>query len=396
MRAYKTEIKPNREQIQLIHQTFGNVRYVYNKFIEDNLNRLSKNLKVIPTFSYTKMLNNDPNRPDWLLKSPSKAITKAIMNADKALYNYLTGKRGKPRFKSKTQYNSFYVIESIKVERHRIFLPKLRWVRLKEYGYIPENIKSVTVSMKNGRYYVSCLCYKSKDEQIEATGEGIGIDFGLKNQFITPNVTIPSINKTAKMRKLEKRLKHQQRKLSKKYEHNMNKTYYKTGKKKGQLKSFTWIRPLRDCKNIQKAKLKVGKLYEKNARIRKDYNQKALQQILSSKPKFVVIEDLNIKGLMKNKHLSKQISDAQWYMCRLFLQDQCQKLGIELRLASRFYPSSKRCSKCGYEKADLTLETREWTCPNCGTWHDRDINAAENLKKCEDYKILTKKNIKNT
>ena len=216
MRAYKTEIKPNREQIQLIHQTFGNVRYVYNKFIEDNLNRLSKNLKVIPTFSYTKMLNNDPNRPDWLLKSPSKAITKAIMNADKALYNYLTGKRGKPRFKSKTQYNSFYVIESIKVERHRIFLPKLRWVRLKEYGYIPENIKSVTVSMKNGRYYVSCLCYKSKDEQIEATGEGIGIDFGLKNQFITPNVTIPSINKTAKMRKLEKRLKHQQRKLSKK------------------------------------------------------------------------------------------------------------------------------------------------------------------------------------
>lgn len=391
MRAYKTEIKPNRGQIQLIHQTFGNVRYVYNKFIEDNLDRLSKNLKVIPTFSYTKMLNNDPNRPDWLLKSPSKAITKAIMNADKALYNYLTGKRGKPRFKSKTRDNSFYVIESIKVERHRIFLPKLKWVRLKEYGYIPENIKSVTVSMKNGRYYISCLCYETKDERIETTGEGIGIDFGLKNQFITKNITIPSINKTAKMRKLEKRLKHQQRKLSKKYEHNMNKTYYKTGEKKGQLKSFTWIRPLRDCKNIQKAKLKVGKLYEKITRIRKDYNQKALKQILSSKPKFVVIEDLNIKGLMKNKHLSKQIAAAQWYMCRLFLQDQCQKLGIELRLASRFYPSSKRCSTCNYKKNDLTLETREWTCPNCGTWHDRDINAAQNLKKCKDYKILTKK-----
>ena len=391
MKTYKTEIKPNCEQIQIIHQTFGNVRYVYNKFLEENFNRLDKKQKVVSAFDFSKTLNNDPNRPDWLLKSPSKAINKALMNANKALWDYLKGKKGKPHFKSKTQDNSFYVIEHIKVERHRIFLPKLKWVRLKEYGYIPDNIKSVTVSMKNGRYYVSCVCYESKDERIEATGEGIGIDFGLKNQFITQDVTIPSINKTTKMRKLEKRLKHQQRKLSKKYEHNMNKTYYKTGKKKGQLKSFKWIKPLRDCKNIQKAKLKVGKLHEKIARIRKDYNQKALQQILSSKPKFVVIEDLNIRGLMKNKHLSKQIAAAQWYACRLFLQGQCQKLGIELRLASRFYPSSKRCSTCGYKKTDLTLETREWTCPDCGTWHDRDINAAQNLQKCEDYKILTKK-----
>ena len=390
MRAYKTEIKPNREQIQLINQTFGNVRYVYNQFINYNFNLLSKKLKIISAFDYSKMLNNSSDRPEWLLKSPSKAIKQAIINADKALWNYLKGKKGKPRFKIKARDNSFYVIENIKVERHRIFLPKLKWVRLKEYGYIPNNVKSATVSMKNGRYYVSCLCDESKDERIGATGEGIGIDFGLKNQFITSNVTIPSINKTAKMRKLEKRLKQQQRKLSKKYEHNMSKTYYKTGEKKGQLKSFKWIKPLRDCKNIQKMLLKVGKIHEKIARIRADYNQKALLQILSCKPKFVTIENLNIKGLMKNKHLAKQIASAQWYACRMFLQNQCQKLGIELRLASRFFPSSKLCSTCGYKKFDLTLETREWTCLKCGTWHDRDRNAAKNLKKCEKYEILTK------
>lgn len=390
MKAYKTEIKPNSEQIQLINQTFGNVRYVYNQFINYNFNRIRQKLKVVSAFDYAKMLNHDPNRPEWLLKSPSKAIKQAIMNANKALWEYLKGKKGKPRFKSKTKDNSFYVIESIKVERHRIFLPKLKWVQLKEYGYIPNNIKSATVSMKNGRYYVSCLCYETKDERIETTDKGIGIDFGLKNQFITSNVKIPSINKTAKIRKLEKRLKQKQRKLSKKYEHNMNKTYYKTGKKKGQLRSFKWIKPVYNCKNIRKMQLKVNKIYEKITRIRTDYNQKLLLQILSGKPKFVTIENLNIKGLMKNKHLSKQIAAAQWYACRVFLKGQCQKLGIELRFASKFYPSSKLCSICGYKKTDLTLETRKWTCPNCNAQHDRDINAAENLAKCDEYEILTK------
>lgn len=386
MKTYKTEIKPNREQIQLINQTFGNVRYIYNQFIDYNFDRLNKKLKIVSAFEYSKMLNHDPNRPEWLLKSPSKAIKQAIINADKTFQNYLKGKKNKPHFKYKTRDNSFYLIGTIKVERHRIFLPRLKWIRLKEYGYIPNKIKSVTVSMKNGRYYISCLCHDSRDERVETTGKGIGIDFGLKNQFITPDVIIPSINKTAKMRKLEKRLKRKQRKLSKKYEHNMNKTYYKTGKKEGT----KWVKPLRDCKNIQKVRLKVDKIYEKIARIRTDYNQKALLQILSRKPKFVTIEDLNIKGLMKNKHLSKQIAAAQWHKCRISLQNQCQKLGIELRLASRFYPSSKLCSTCSYKKTDLTLGIREWTCPNCGTWHDRDINAAENLAKCDEYEILTK------
>lgn len=390
MKAYKTEIQPNKRQIELIHQTFGNTRYVYNQFITLNLERIEKRQGVISGYDYSKMLNNDPDRPEWLKKSPSKAIKQAIMNGDKAIWDFLKGDKGEPNFKKKSKDNSFYLIGTIKVERHRIFLPKLKWVRLKEFGYIPNTIKSVTVSMKNGRYYISCLSHKTKDERVPTSEQGIGIDFGLKDQFITKNEIIPSVNHSNKVKKLEKRLQQKQRALSRKYEGNMvDKVYYKTGKKKGQLKSFKWKRPLWECKNIAKQRLVVNKLYEHLTRIRTDYNQKALQSILKQKPRFVVIEDLNVKGLMKNKHLSKSISKAQWYMSRLFLTHQCEKLGIELRLVSRFYPSSKLCSNCGYKNKDLKLKDRSWTCPECKVVHNRDVNASINLEQCQTYTVLT-------
>lgn len=390
MKAYKTEIKPNKKQIELLHQTFGNTRYIYNQFISFNFDRLKNNQPIMSGNDYSKMINNDTNRPDWLIKSPSKAIKQAIRNGDKAISDYLKGKKGKPNFKKKTKDNSFYLIENIKVERHRIFLPVLKWVRLKEFGYIPNNVKSVTVSMKNGRYYVSCLIHEVKDERIITSNEGIGIDFGLKNQFITKNETIPSINKSKQVKKLEKKLKQKQRALSRKYENNMiNKVYYKTGKKKGHLKDYEWERPLHECKNLNKNQRLVNKLYERITRIRTDYNQKALQSILKQKPSFIVIEDLNIKGLMKNKHLSKAISNAQWYMSRLFLTNQCEKLGIELRLVPRFYPSSKLSSCCGYKNTELKLKERTWTCPKCSVVHDRDKNASLNLEECQNYTVLT-------
>lgn len=389
MKAYKTEIKPNKQQIELIHQTFGNTRYVYNQFLQFNFKRLDKGLNIVSGYEYSKLLNRNSSRPDWLLKSPSKAIKQSILNAHSAFRNYLTGKIGKPKFKKKTTNNSFYLIGTIKIERHRIFLPKLKWVRLKEFGYIPKNVKSVTVSMKNGRYYVSCLVHEHKDERIVTTNEGVGIDFGLKDQFITKHKTIPSINKSDKIRKLEKKLRRLQRSLSRKYEQNIDKVYYKSGKKKGQLKSFKWKRPLYQCKNIQKQRLIVSKLQERITRIRTDYNHKALQSILKQKPRFIVIENLNIKGLMKNKHLSKAISKAQWFASKVFLLHQCNKLGIELRLAPRFYPSSKLCSACGYHNKELKLNQRMWTCPNCTVVHDRDKNASINLEQCATYTVLT-------
>lgn len=390
MKAYKTEIRPTKSQIELIHQTCGNVRYIYNKYVSDNLKYLKHNEPIISGYDYSKMINHDPTTPSWLKAVSSKALKQAIMNASAALTSYLNGNKGKPNFKKKSKDNSFYLIGTFKVERHRIFLPTLKWVRLKEYGYIPKDILSVTVLIKNGRYYISCLSKAEANERITTSGEGIGIDFGLKDQFITKDQTIPSINKSKRVRKLEKKLHQKQRSLSRRYESNMtDKVYYKSGKKKGQLKSFKWIRPLHECKNIQKQQLVVNKLYERLFRIRTDYNQKALQSILKRKPSFIVIEDLNVKGLMKNKHLSKAIAQAQWYQSRIFLQQQCEKLEIELRLVSRFYPSSKLCSCCGYKKVDLKLKDRSWECPDCHTIHDRDQNAAINLERCTNYTVLT-------
>lgn len=391
MKAYKTEIYPTKDQIKLIHQTCGNVRYIYNQYIATNFERLDKNEPVISGYDYSKMINHDPTIPSWLKTVSSKALKQALINANGALWAYLKGDKGKPNFKKKSKDNSFYLIgTSFKVERHRIFLPTLKWVRLKEFGYIPKDITSVTVSVKNGRYYISCLSKTETDERIATSDEGIGIDFGLKDQFITKDQTIPSINKSKKVRKLEKKLRREQRSLSRRYEANMkNKVYYKSGAKKGQLKSFEWIRPLHECKNLRKQQRIVSKLYERLSRIRTDYNRKALQSILKRKPSFIVIENLNVKGLIKNKHLSKAISQAQWYMSRVFLQQQCEKLGIELRLAPRFYPSSKLCSNCGYKNMDLKLKDRSWECPNCHVVHNRDENAAINLEKCVDYTVLT-------
>ena len=390
MKAYKTEIHPTKDQIKLIHQTCGNVRYIYNRFIAFNFERLKKKEAVVSGYDYSKMINHDPDTPSWLKTVSSKALKQSIMNAHHAFQAYLKGKKGKPRFKKKSGDNSFYLIGTFKVERHRIFLPTLKWVRLKEYGYIPKDISSVTVSVKNGRYYISCLSKTERDERIATSGEGIGIDFGLKEQFIIKEQTIPSVNKSKKVRRLEKKLRQKQRSLSRRYESNMaNKVYYKSGAKKGQLKSFEWKRPLHECKNLQKQQQVVNRLRERLTRIRTDYNRKGLQSILKRKPSFIVIEDLNVKGLMKNKHLSKAIAQAQWYTSRVFLQQQCEKLGIELRLAPRFYPSSKLCSHCGYKNVDLKLKDRSWECPDCHAIHDRDENAAINLERCTDYTVLT-------
>ena len=391
MRAYKTEIHPTQAQIELIHKTFGCARYIYNQYVYENLVNLASGKVFISAFSYSKRVNNDPNTPSWLKEVPSKAIKQALIYAERAFKDYFSKRKGKPQFKKKGTNDSFYLIGTLKVERHRIFVPVLKWVRLKEFCYIPEKIISVTISMKNGRYYISCLSEEKKDERIALSKESMGIDFGLKDQFITEDKVISSINRTLRIRKLEQRLRREQKKLSRKYEINMtDKVYYQSGVKKGQLKSFRWEKPLSECRNVQKQKKKVAQIHERLIRIRTDYNRKALLSlVLERKPSSITIENLSVRNLMKNRHLSKAISKAQWYQSRLYLENLCKKLGVELRLADKFYPSSKLCSTCGFKYKDLKLKERFWTCSNCGSEHDRDRNAAINLGRCETYTVLT-------
>lgn len=391
MRAYKTEINPTKAQIELIHKTFGCTRYIYNRFVLDNLESLSSGNGFISAYDYSKRVNNDPGTPSWLKEVPSKAVKQALICADRAFRDYFAKRKGKPKFKRKGFDNSFYLTGTLKVERHRVFVPVLKWVRLKEYGYIPKNISSVTISMKNGRYYISCVCRGEIDERIPLSGYSMGIDFGLKEQFITEDVVVPSINRAMRIKKLERQLKREQRRLSRKYEANMvDKVYYQSGIKKGQLKSYQWSKPLLECKNIQKQKLKVARLYDRLARIRTDHNRKALKSlVMGRKPSSITIEDLAVRHMVKNRHLSSAIMKAQWHQSRKYLENLCKKLGVELRLANRFYPSSKLCSGCGFKHQGLKLSERYWVCPHCDNKHDRDINAAINLGRCEDYTVLT-------
>lgn len=221
MKAYKTEIYPTQAQIELIHKTFGCTRYVYNQYVYDNLENLASGRDFISAFSYSKRMNNDPNTPSWLKEVPSKAVKQALIYAERAFRDYLSRRRGKPKFKKKGANDSFYLIGTLKVERHRIFVPVLKWVRLKEFGYIPKKISSVTISMKNGRYYISCLCKEEKDERIALSNESMGIYFGLKDQFVTEDRKILSINYFLCIKKLEQRLRREQRCLSRKVKANM-------------------------------------------------------------------------------------------------------------------------------------------------------------------------------
>ena len=258
-------------------------------------------------------------------------------------------------------------------ERHRINIPSLGWVRIKEKGYIPTTkdgyvVKSGTVSMKADRYYVSVLVEISNNKIADNSNAGIGIDLGLKDFAIVSNgKTYKNINKSARLKKLEKQLIREQRCLSRKYE-NL---------KKGEVTQRA---------NIQKQKLKVQKLHHKIDNIRTDYINKTIAEIVKTKPSYITIEDLNVNGMMKNRHLSKAVASQKFYEFRTKLQIKCNENGIELRIVDRWYPSSKTCHCCGAIKKDLKLSDRIFKC-SCGYVEDRDLNAALNLRDAITYEV---------
>lgn len=380
-RAFKTEILLTDEQALKARKTIGVCRYVYNLFLSKNIENYNNGGSFISGMDFSKWLNNTHTKEtdQWIKEVSSKAVKQSIMNGDKAFKNFFKGKAKFPRFKKKKNQDvkAYFPKNNPTdwtIERHRIKIPTFGWVRLKEFGYIPQNAKvsSGTISYKAGRYYVSVLCeIVNKDERFINTQDGIGLDLGLKDFAIASNgQTFKNINKTVKVRKLEKSLKRQQRKLSKKYE---------SRKKRGG-----------DCyKNIQKQVLKVQKLHNRLAAIRQEYVRNVAITLVKTKPKYIAIEDLNVKGMMKNKHLSDAIAKQNFYSFTQFLLNKCNQYGIELRKVDRWYPSSKLCSTCGCKKASLSLSERTFKCDECDTSLDRDFNASLNLKYATKYTVIT-------
>ncbi|MGG7157447.1 RNA-guided endonuclease InsQ/TnpB family protein [Clostridium perfringens] len=393
-RAYKVEINPTDEQKSKIHQTIGVSRFIYNFYIARNKEIYHREGKFISGMDFSKWLNKEyiPNNQDkkWIKEVSSKATKQAIMNGDKAFRDFFKGAKGFPRFKKKKNQDvKAYFPKNNKtdwtIERHRVKIPTLGWVRLKEFGYIQTNsiVKSGTVSQKADRYYVSILVeerdIKTSNSNIgikiaNTNNEGLGIDLGIKEFAVcSDGIKFKNINKTSTVKKVEKKLKREQRKLSRKYES------LKIRNKKEKGGNAT-------SQNIQKQVVKVQKLHQRLRNIRTDYINKIVSSIIKQKPSYITIEDLNVKGMMKNKHLSKAIASQKFFEFKTKLTVKCKENHIELRIVDRFYPSSKTCSSCGKVKKDLKLSDRIYKC-DCGFTIDRDLNASINLKNAKEYKI---------
>ena len=382
LKSFKTEINPTSEQKVKINKTIGTCRYIYNLYLSHNKTLYDKGEKFMSGKSFSVWLNNEyiPNNPDkgWIKEVSSKSVKKSIEDGYIAFKRFFKNQSGFPKFKKKGKSDvKMYFVKNnptdCRCERHRINIPTLGWVRLKEKGYIPTSkdgwvIKSGTVSIKAGRYYVSVLIEVPDTEIADNSNEGIGIDLGLKDFAIVSNgKTYKNINKSARLKKLEKQLHREQRCLSRKYE-NL---------KKGGVTQRA---------NIQKQKLKVQKLHQKMENIRTDYINKTIAEIVKTKPSYITIEDLNVKGMMKNRHLSKAVASQKFYEFRTKLKNKCDENGIELRVVDRMYPSSKLCHCCGAIKKDLKLSDRIYKC-DCGYMADRDYNASLNLRDAITYTI---------
>lgn len=380
--SYKTEINPTSEQIQKINKTIGTCRYVYNFYLATQKERYKCGEKFQSAIDFSKWMNNEylPQHSElcWIKEVSSKSIKKSITDAYSAYQRFFKKQSTFPKFKKKgkSDVKMYFVKNHPKdcfCERHRINIPTLGWVRLKEKGYIPTTksglvIRSGTVSEKAGRYYVSALIDIPQKEIEKPRNEGIGIDLGIKDFAICSNgYTFKNINKTNEVIRLEKKLKREQRSLSRMYE-NL---------KKGESAQS----------NIQKQKRKIQKTYNRLTNIRTDYINKTIAEIVKAKPSYITIEDLNISGMMKNRHFSKAMSQQKLYEFRTKLVNKCHQNGIEIRVVDRWYPSSKICNCCGSIKRDLKLSDRIYIC-ECGYKADRDYNASLNLKDCSSCKIV--------
>ena len=382
LKSFKTEINPDQEQKVKINKTIGTCRYIYNFYLSYNKSLYDKGEKFMSGKSFSVWLNNEyiPNTPDkaWIKEVSSKAIKKSIENGCTAFTRFFKHQSAFPKFKKKgiSDVKMYFVKNNptdCRCERHRIHIPTLGWVRLKEKGYIPTTkngwkIRSGTVSIKAGRYYVSVLVeLPDMPQKTNDSTEGIGIDLGLKEfAVVSSGKVYRNINKSVGIRKLEKQLRREQRCLSRKYE-NL---------KKGESTQ----------KNIQKQKLKVQKLHHKINNIRTDYIDKTIAEIVKTKPSYITIEDLNVSGMMKNRHLSKAVASQKFYEFRIKLKAKCDANSIELRVVDRFYPSSKICNYCGNMKKELQLSDRIYRC-TCGYIENRDFNASLNLRDAKTYEV---------
>ena len=386
IRGMRVQLKPNNKQKAKLFESAGVSRFAYNWA----LNRQIETYKNGGKFIFDKELRKEftklkqTEEYSWLNNYSNNITKQAIKDACDAYIKFFKGESKYPRFKSRKRSKPSFYVDTDKIQFNGTYVKlekltpsrkknkqKLNWIRLCERERIPygEGIKYINprVSFDGLNWWISVGIEYEETKEIP-TNEGIGIDLGIEKLAVVSDGSIyKNINKTKEVKRLEKRKKRLQRKVSKKYE--MNKTKMKGGEDRYQ-----------KTKNIIKLENKLKKLNQRLTNIRHNYSHQITTEIVKRKPSFIVVEDLNVTGMMKNKHLSKDIQQQRFYEFYRQIQYKCEWSNIKFIVADRYFPSSKTCSQCSSYKKNLKLSDREYICENCGCIIDRDYNASLNLR----------------
>lgn len=388
IKGIKVMLIPNKKQNTKLFQYSGTARFAYNWALA----RQKENYKQGNKFIYDNELRREftqlkkQEEFQWLNNISNNVTKQSIKDACDAYRNFFKGQSKFPKFKSKKKSSPKFYQDNIKIQftaTHVKFegfakskkqnKQKLNWVRLAEQDRIPfgESVKYINprISHDGLNWFVS-IGFESGNKLVTPLNKGIGIDLGIKDLAVCSDHNIyRNINKTNKMKKLEKKKKRLQRQVSRKYKDNKD--------------GLKFIK----TKNIVKLEKKIKKMQQKLNGTRDNFIHQTTSEIVRREPSYITIEDLNIKGMMQNKHLSKAIQQQGFYEFRRQIQYKGLWNNSEIRIVDRWYPSSKTCHDCGYINKELSLKDREWICPNCESVIDRDFNASLNLRDTEDYKL---------
>lgn len=361
LKSYKYKLKPTEEQIVLLNKHFGSVRFVYNYFLNERKKEYELNKNTINYYHNAKSLTElkKQDEYEWLNEINSQTLQHSLKSLDGAYQNFFKYKKGFPRFKSKHNRNSFTVPQFVKLNGNKLKIPKfnepIKVILDKKFKGV---IKSCCISKTATNEYFVSILVETEHNILPKTGKTIGIDLGLKDFLITSDGYKYKNNRYIKT--YSKQLKKAQQHLSR--------------KKKGS-------------NRYKKQKLKVASIHKKITNSRIDNLHKISTNIIKNND-IIILEDLNIKGMVKNHKLAKHISDASWGKFITMLDYKANWNERKIIKIGRFFPSSKTCNCCGFIKQDIKLDVREWICPSCKTKLDRDVNAAKNILK-EGNKILS-------